>query len=238
MAGESAADGVNRDLLETRRAEALVFFEINQAGRTAVERVVALFFSVAAIAGSVGVAAGTPDVALPLPALLFLLLSYMFEQYGDLTVLGTARRQLEEMVNDELGGKGLIYETAVAVVRKSSPLVRSVRLLQSLLGLVVVGATTVATVVASSERPLILVGYCAGTALAAGSALYSYIHMLGSAGEAKAILARQGLDDRQGVWLPGGLYDEAMQVKQKDEMERETILRLLRRGLNSTTTDA
>jgi hypothetical protein len=123
-----------------RRDEAIAFFQVNQAGRTAVERVVALFFSVAAIAGSVGVAAHTPDVVLPLPPLLLLLLSYMFQQYGDLTVIGTARRHLEDLVNQAVEGKGLIYETAVAQVRQVPPLVHSMRLLQSLLGLIVLAA--------------------------------------------------------------------------------------------------
>lgn len=120
------------ELSSARREEAITLFQVNQAGRTAVERVVALFFSVAAIAGSVGIAAGTPDVVLPLPALLLLLLSYMFQQYADLTVLGTARRHLEDLVNEGLGGKALIYETAVAQIRQTSPLVRSVRLLQDI----------------------------------------------------------------------------------------------------------
>jgi len=72
----------DRTVAETRPEEAIVFFQVNQAGRTAVERVVALFFSVTAIAGSVGVAAGTPDVVLPLPPLLLLLLSCMFQRYA------------------------------------------------------------------------------------------------------------------------------------------------------------
>ncbi|HET9593330.1 MAG TPA: hypothetical protein VFP17_10475, partial [Solirubrobacterales bacterium] len=162
------------DRIQTRREEAIAFFHVNQTGRNAVERVVALFFSVAAIAGSVGVAAGTPDVLLPLPALLFLLLSYMFQQYADLTVLGCARRRLEDLVNSELEAKGLVYETAVAQIRQVNPLVRSVRLLQGLLGLVVLAALIVATVVAVREHDsLILVGYSCGTLLAILSFGYS-----------------------------------------------------------------
>ena len=154
----------NAERIQTRREEAIAFFHVNQTGRNAVERVVALFFSVAAIAGSVGVAAGTPDVLLPLPALLFLLLSYMFQQYADLTVLGCTRRRLEDLVNSEIGAKGLVYETAVAQIRQVNPLVRSVRFLQALLGVVVLGAFAVATAVAFRDHDtLILVGYLCGT---------------------------------------------------------------------------
>jgi hypothetical protein len=222
-------------LVETRRQEAIAFFHVNQVGRTAVERVVALFFSVAAIAGSVGVAAGTPDVVLPLPPLLFLLLSYMFQQYADLTVLGIARRRLEELVNRRIGGKGLIYETAVAEVRKSPPLKRSVRVLQSLLGVVVVGATAVGAVVAINDHNTsILIGFVAGSALAAGSAGYSYWHMLISGRETRTALAKQGLDDRNAVWLPARLYYEVVKAKHRGEFEQETVERLIRSGIEAS----
>jgi hypothetical protein len=222
-------------LVETRRQEAIAFFHVNQAGRTAVERVVALFFSVAAIAGSVGVAADTPEVVLPLPSLLFLLLSYMFQQYADLTVLGTARRRLEELVNYRIGGKGLIYETAIAEVRKSPPLKRSMRLLQSLLGVVVIGATAVGTIVAvNNHNTPILLGFVAGTILAAGSAGYSYWHMFISGKATRATLAKQGLDDRNAVWLPARLHSEVMKAKRCSELEQEVLERLIRSGLRAS----
>src|SRR5258708_7629895 len=128
-------------LVETRRAEALAFFDVNQRARTAAERVMALIFSVSSIAASVGVAAKTSRVVLPLPSVLFLLLSYMFQQYGDLTVVGATRRRLEDLVNAAIGGKGLVYETAVAQIRQVNPLVRSVRVLQASMGLIVAAAT-------------------------------------------------------------------------------------------------
>jgi hypothetical protein len=221
-------------LVESRRQEAIAFFQVNQAGRNAVERVVALFFSVAAIAGSVGVAAGTPDVVLPLPSLLFLLLSYMFQQYGDLTVLGTARRHLEDLVNVRVGGKGLIYETAVAEVRKSAPLVWSVRLLQSLLGVVVIGAFVVGLKVAIDDHePWILIGFALATTLSAASAGYSYWHMLISGREADKVLSEQGLDDRRAVWIPADLHREAIKAKRGGELEQQALERLLRGGIES-----
>lgn len=222
----------NSGLVQSRRDEALAFFQVNQAGRTAVERVVALFFSVAAIAGSVGVAARTPNVALPLPTLLLLLLSYMFQQYGDLTVIGTSRRYLEDLVNEAVGGKGLIYETAVAQIRQAPPLVRSMRLLQSLLGLTVLAATAGAAIVAIRDHnSLVLVSYVLATALAAASALYSFVHMHRSAEETSIKLAEQGLDDKRMIWIPGDLYRDARETAQSDELERQTFERLIRLGL-------
>lgn len=228
--------------MQTRRDEAIAFFQVNQAGRTAVERVVALFFSVAAIAGSVGVAAGTPDVVLPLPALLFLLLSYMFQQYSDLTVLGMARRRLEDLVNDQLGAKGelgakaLIYETAVAQIRQVKPLVHSVRMLQGLLGVVVIGATAVATIVALNDHSaLIRVGYVVGTILAMASAGYSFFHMRRSAKVAHEKLAEQGLEDERLVWISANLFNEARRAAKDGEMERQTFERLIRLGLSNRT---
>jgi|GEM_PF-4815350 len=217
---------------QTRREEAIAFFHVNQTGRNAVERVVALFFSVAAIAGSVGVAAGTPDVLLPLPALLLLLLSYMFQQYADLTVLGVARQRLEDLVNDQLGAKGLIYETAVAQIRQVKPLSNSVRLLQVLLGAVVLGAVVVATVVAFRDNTLIRVAYVTGTALAAASALYSYVHMLRTAKITRDKLRQKDLEDKRLVWISGDLFAEGQKASKGDEVDRQTFERLIRQGLS------
>ncbi len=222
------------ELIQARREEAIAFFHVNQTGRNAVERVVALFFSVAAIAGSVGVAAGTPDVLLPLPALLFLLLSYMFQQYSDLTVLGTARRRLEDLVNDQLGAKGLVYETAVAQIRQVEPLARSVRLLQGLLGAVVIGATAVATVIAFQDHStLVRVGYLAGTVMSIASAGYSYLHMLQTPKITAEKLAEQGLDKDRLVWVSAEVFDIAKKAGRGAELERQTFERLIRQGLSA-----
>jgi hypothetical protein len=221
--------------VQTRQEEAIAFFHVNQAGRSAVERVVALFFSVAAIAGSVGVAAGTPDVLLPLPALLFLLLSYMFQQYSDLTVLGGARRRLEDLVNEHLEAKGLIYETAVAQIRQVPPLANSIRLLQGLLGVVVLGATGVATVIAFQDHDaLIIIGYLLGTVVAMASALYSYLHMLRTPAICAEKLAEQGLDDDRLVWVSSVLFDEVLEAADSGELQRQTFERLIRRGLSKS----
>jgi hypothetical protein len=227
---------IEAERVQTRRDEAIAFFHVNQTGRSAIERVVALFFSVAAIAASVGVAAGTPDVLLPLPALLFLLLSYMFQQYSDLTVLGGARRRLEDLVNDQLGVKALVYETAVAQIRQVEPLVRSIRFLQGLLAAVVLGAMAVATVVAFRDHSaLIRIAYVSGTILAIASALYSYVHVLRTPTIAAKKLAEQGLDDERLIWVSSDLFDEAQKAGANGELERQTFERLIRVGISRST---
>jgi hypothetical protein len=101
-----------------------------------------------------------------------------------------------------------------------------------MLGVVVVGATAVGAAVAIRDHnTAILLGFAAGTALAAASAGYSYRHMLISARETDKVLARQGLDDRNGVWLPADLYRRAMEAGRGGELEQETLERLLRDGI-------
>ncbi len=158
----------------------------------------------------------------------------MFQQYSDLTVLGSARQRLEDLVNDQLGGiKALIYETAVAQIRQVPPLLRSVRFLQGLLVAVVLGATAVATVVAFQDHSaLIRVAYVSGTVLAIASALYSYVHMLRTPTIAAKKLAEQGLDDDRLIWISSDLFDEAQRAGKNGELERQTFERLIRLGLS------
>jgi hypothetical protein len=192
----------------------------------------ALIFSVTSIVASVGVAAKTDRVVLPLPALLFLLLSYMFQQYADLTVVGAARRRLEDLVNADLQGKGIVYETAVAEIRQVRPLVLSVRVLQGLMGATIGGATVFACwVLFQGEPALVVIAFAAVTSLAMLSAGLSYRDMLRSYETAQEALAEQGLGNDRLVWIPAGLYAEALATKAADELERQAFSRLIRAGL-------
>jgi hypothetical protein len=222
-------------LLETRREEAIAFFHVNQAGRTAAERVIALIFSVSAIAASIGAAAETLDVIIPLPALIFLLLSYMFQQYADLTVIGVTRRRLEDRVNADLGGhKGLVYETVVAEIRKKPPLKFGVRFLQTMLGLVALGATVLAATVALNDHgSWVVLGFAMGTGIAIASALWSFVDMHRARRETNKMLDRQNLGGDRVVWIPEELYDEALGGARGEELERETFSRLIRQALDN-----
>lgn len=109
----------------------------------------------------------------------------------------------------------------------------SVRFLQALLGLVVLSATAVATVVAFHDHStLIRIAYVAGTALAITSAAYSYVHMLQTPRITGEKLAEQGLDDERLVWISSDLFDDAQKAAKHGELRRQTFERLIRQGLS------
>ena len=179
MGSDMAGPGDNQsELLATQREEALALFSANQAARSAAERAFAAFLAVGGAALAAGVSADTDAVVIPVPAVLLLLLSHMFQQYSDLTVLGMGRLALEQRVNRTIGGKGLIYESVLADIRKQAPLVHSVRLLQAVVPLVTVVVIGAGTVAAADEGGLVVLAFVAGTSLAAASAAYSYAQML------------------------------------------------------------
>jgi hypothetical protein len=214
----------------------MAFFQVNQGGRNAAERVLALFLTVVAIAGSVGVAADTADVVLPLPALLLLLLSYMFQQYADLTVIGTARRFLEDLVNQEIGGDGLIYESTVAPIRKMPPLSRSMRAFQTLIFAIVLGTTLFGGFTAIWDHDiLVTVGFGVATLAAAASCLYSFVQMNRSEDAAIEKLIQSGLGERRGILISDRLYREARDHALRGEMEDETFERLIKNALSNSS---
>jgi hypothetical protein len=232
MDGGSSDLHRQQQLNEIRADEAIALFQANQSGRNAIERVVGLFLSVAAIAGTTAAATNSADAVLPLPAFLFLLFSYMFQQYTDLTVLGRARLRLEDLVNADLSARALIYETTIAEIRQRQPLSWSVRFLQGLLGCVAVGATAGASVVAARcDNTWILVGFVAGTAVTLASALFSYFHMLKSPSIADEQLALEELGDEQALWVSPELHKQVIEQRRHYEVPRQTAERLLREAL-------
>ncbi len=227
---------MQEQLNEIRASEAVALFQANQAGRNAIERVVGLFLSVGAIAGTTAAATHSADAVLPLPAFLLLLFSYMFQQYTDLTVLGRARLRLEDLVNTDLAAPALIYETAVAEIRQRFPLVVGVRLLQILLGLVAFGATAAATVIAfNNDDTWIRKGFVAGTTLALASALISFAQMHIAKRVTDEQLKEEGLDDARPLWVSNQMFEEVLEERRLGEVSRQTTERLLRRAL---TTDS
>jgi hypothetical protein len=80
---------------------------------------VATFLIVAATV-VVAIVAATDDVLLVLPPLMLGMQSRLFQQYADLTVIGAAGAVLERRIAVALGAHALIYEMAVAPIRKRS----------------------------------------------------------------------------------------------------------------------
>lgn len=188
---EEGPPGLASELLRTRRAEAIALLETNQRGRSRASGVLALAFLTILIAGTIGIAWNKPDLAIPVPTVLLLLVAELFQCYADVTVVGKARRRLEVAINNELGAAGVIYESLVADIRKRPPLVFSERVLQGAGALVVVASIVVGAVIAYDERPTWLeVLYPVSTGFALVVALLSYRAMLASGAVATAALAR------------------------------------------------
>lgn len=234
MAGEPSGSATREQLNAIRATEAVALFQANQSGRNAIERVVGLFLSVGAIAGTTAAATHSPDAVLPLPAFLLLLFSYMFQQYTDLTVIGRARLRLEDLVNTSLGERALIYETAVAEIRQRHPLKWSARFLQSMLIVVAVGATAAASVVAANaDNEWLKRGYVVATVLAAASAIFSYVHMLLSGRIADRQLKQEELGNDRPLWVSPDLHNQVMAKRRTGEVPRQTTERLLQEALEA-----
>lgn len=169
------------ELLETYRAEAIALLTINQRARLAALWLTVAIFTLIALTVVVGIVAQTDDVVIPLPAAVLVVTSCLFQQYADLTVIGAARALLERRIGTALGEYGLIYESAVAPIRKRAPLVVGVRLMQATSALIIAAAIGVGAVVAFDDQPVrVELGFAVLTGAALASAVLSYRDMLRS----------------------------------------------------------
>jgi disulfide bond formation protein DsbB len=194
-------DWCREQRIETYRAEAMVLFEANQAGRAGAVRAAILILTVLGAGVGAGINAHSSAVALALPPLTLMLLSYMFQQYADVSVTGAARDILERLIREELGTPALLYEFAVAPARRDSRLERSQRALDAALVLVVLALIGTGLAIAiEGQRWYVEVGFALSTAVSFASALMSYRDMR-RAGE----IARDNIEDKvitAGVKLP------------------------------------
>lgn len=164
-------------LLSLRLAEAQSLLNVNQQRRMQAENaqmlVIVLSLSVSALA----VATDSARVLLLLPPTALLLTSLIFQHYAEVTVLGSARAQLEWALNETAGGIGLFYELAISPVRKSAPLVAGVRVLQGLArGATAIGVA-IGFVVVAGEKPLVIAAYSIVTVATTVSCVLSYRNM-------------------------------------------------------------
>jgi TIR domain len=174
-------DQLQQQVIETQRAEALALFQANQAGRTAATQIAALVLTVMGVALATGVSAHTDAVAIAVPPVVLVLVAYMFQQYSDVAVTGAARATLERQIAGELGSHALIYEYAVANVRKSRGLVGSLRILQLLTGLFLVVLVGAGVYVAALGQPLWAeIAFGLGTSVGLIACALSYRDMLRS----------------------------------------------------------
>jgi hypothetical protein len=223
-------------VISVRTSEAIALFQAGQAGRAAMLTGVGLLLSIATIAASAAVAIESVDPVLPLPAFGLLIAAYVFQQYVDVTVLGAARRRLEELVNVELSRPGLIYESAVAGIRKELPLSRGNRALQVSLAVVgvamIIGTAYVARLL--SDNIWIAISYAVVTLTAGVPAFASYSDMIGSEQMAHRKVAERFSGDERAVWISGRLYDQVIARTAEGESSQSAVEELLESGLSAT----
>ena len=165
-----------------------MLLRINQAARGAAGGVLVLVLIGSAIAVGAAVA-GAAALAAVLAPVLLLILAFSFQTYGEVSVTGAARAVLERRVAELLGGVyPLVYEYAVADIRKRPPLVFSVRALQlaTVMAVVVVVGVGVGGVLGHDWS--IVLGYFAAVLVAGTVAGLSYRAMLASGTVARARL--------------------------------------------------
>lgn len=168
----------------------MALLEANQRARLAAQATMTTVFVMVTAVVTVSVSLRNEDIVIALPPATLMLLSFVFQQYADVTVLGAARAALESHIDLAVGRHALIYETVVAPVRKRPPLVRSVRLLQSLAGLLVAGIVGSGAAFAFDHQPaLVEIGFTLITLGGLASAWLSYRDMLRSGRVASAALA-------------------------------------------------
>lgn len=226
---QSPSDRPRDDLLAARQAEAAALFVANQAQRTSAERVLQVLIAAVGITVAAGIAQKTMSVVIPLPAVCGLALSYVFRQYADLTTMGAARRRLEDSVNSMIGAPGLIYETAVAPIRREPRLLIILWLMWALIAGAVLAIVAVATVAAAREHWAALAAYLAFTVATLISAYLSFADMRRSWDVAMRALDVHFGSDRL-VWIPRVLEARALGRRSPQETVTEFISSVIELG--------
>lgn len=160
-----------------RLAEAQALLTVNQQRRVQAEHTQLLIVVLSFAAGALAFAINSARVLLLLPPTALLLTSLSFQHYVEVTVLGSARARLEQMLNEMVGSVGLLYELEISPVRQRAPLVTGVRLLQGLSRAATATAVVVGFVVVATQRPWVIIAYSLATVAAVASSSLSYCNM-------------------------------------------------------------
>lgn len=181
----------DHELLAARRAEAIALFEANQRARAWGAGLLVLVVIGCAVASGAAVAGDVELAAVLAPALL-LLLAFAFQVFADVSVTGAARAALEDLIAAQLEGRhALIYEHAVAGIRKRPPLVASVRVLQLVTMLAVLATVGVGFAGAFGEGTtwLARAAFCVAVTAGALAAALAFRAMRQSGGQAREDIA-------------------------------------------------
>jgi hypothetical protein len=164
-------------LTDARLVEAQTLLQLNQVRRGRAEAVLALASVLGLAAVVVAIVTRRPEALLPVPPIALGLTSLSFQQYADVNILGRARAELERSVNAAVGAPALLYESYVADIRKTRPLVTGVRALQLLAHLATLAVLIAGAVVAATHGWWIVLAYAGSTVIAAGSCVVSHADM-------------------------------------------------------------
>jgi hypothetical protein len=163
--------------------------ETNQRRRVLAEATLVVTVCLLTLVGAIAIAAHDADIFLVAPPATLFLTALNFQRYADVSVIGSARHVLEEHLNRELGGGGLIYESRVADIRKSPPLVRSVRVLQGATRGAVLASPAVGALIAVTSTWWGATAYAVGTLTALWCCRGSYRAMMDAGPTARQALA-------------------------------------------------
>jgi hypothetical protein len=189
---DDSGELLQRELRDTYRAEAAALFTANQNTREAAERTAFFVLTIIGAAAATGISAHSSLVALALSPLTLMLMSYMCQQYVEVTVLGAARARLEDELANTLPARGLIYERAVSPVRHGKPFSTSIRILNASTIIVVIGAVAAGIVVAIEGQAWYWeVAFGASTFLSAVSAAASFWDMHRASRDASRLIDDQ-----------------------------------------------
>lgn len=176
-------------LHQARLVEATSLSQTNQRRRVLAEATLAVMACLLTLVSAIAIAAHNADIFLVAPPATLFLTALSFQQYADVSVIGVARHVLEEHLNRELGAAGLIYESRVADIRKSPPLVRSIRVLQGATRAAVLASAGAGAYIAATSPWWAAAAYAIGTLAALWCCCGSYRAMVTAGPTARDTLA-------------------------------------------------
>jgi hypothetical protein len=147
-----------KQLVETRRAEAMALFATAHDYNARNDRLVALGVPLIAAAAGLGLKEHHEEVLLAVPMALLLLMTYALQVDTDLRVIGIARRRLEQVLEIQLEAPALIYYSCVTQFRRGRYILGIVGV-QAVIIAVTAGTAIAGAVIAEDKGTWVLILY-------------------------------------------------------------------------------
>ena len=107
-------------LVEARRGEAMVLFDTARGYNARNDQLVGLGVALIGAAAGLGLKENFEGLLLAVPVALLLLFVYAIQLDNDIRVMRIARKRIETVLEEDLDGPALIYESHVAQYREKS----------------------------------------------------------------------------------------------------------------------